>query len=237
LTALPHGIYGGTVQGVPDASFVLVARSSSWNVGTDSGWVFVGPDLAGQARLVRRAWLSTFGGCDSNDPRTYNTYMLGERAYAHVVLDPAVPSLVGTIRLLDRANTTYILTGGPIAGSTFDAKARPQIGDFAGTWQLTEPDGASADLAITPDGNFSGLYRGCRFSGTATPDAELNLVSLPSRFDAVQPTGCSVYLPATFAGEGFALLLPGASGEKQLVVWLFWSDGWDGVELSGIGRR
>ncbi len=233
---LVPGIYGGTVQGLPDTSFVLVVRSAGDGSGASVGWVFVGPDLATQAKLIRVAWLSNDVQC-TGDGRTFNTHMLGGSEYVHLALDPAVPSLGGTVRLLDHADTTYPMTGGPIAGSSFDTMARPQVGDFAGTWVLTELNGAKVELSMAADGKFSGHHRGCRFSGTATADTELNMVSLPARFDSVQTAGCSVYHPDKLAVDGFALLIPAPGGGAQLIVRVVWGDGWDGVAMEAIGRR
>lgn len=239
MTALPPGIFGGTIDGDADSTFVLVTRDV-WDDGGVGGYLFYGLDMNGPPKVDGIVWFGPYFGCSANDLRARNgrNYAGGTQdpnqpaVYVHVTLDPAVPSLTGSIRTLDAPQQTRQLAGGALPGSTFDAKAMPDPQDIAGAWTLVDPLGTASAFTVSNDGKLEGSYRGCALDGTVQPSVDGNnlfVVRLRAR-----PCEALLYLE-NFVG--FALAIPLAKGGVQLLLWAEANDGVDGSYVLATGRH
>jgi len=187
------------------------------------GYLFYGLDTSGPPKV---AGVVSFGSgytCGSVDPtgaRNGRMYSRGESdpnwplVYVHVALDPAVPSLSGSLRRLDEPQQTRQLTGGLIPGSTFDVKVKPNLIDIVGGWTMVDPLGNPSAFAIANDGKLTGTYRGCTVDGAVQPSVDgSNLFAVQLR---AKPCMALYYLQDSV---GFAVAIPLAAGGTQLLLW------------------
>lgn len=239
MTTLPPGIFGGTIEGQADGAFVLVTRDL-WGTGSVDGRLFYGLDMIGPPKVTGVVAFAPYFGCSSVDRRAGNgrDFALASNdpnqqgVYVFVALDPAVPSLTGSIRTLDGTQPTRRLTGGSIPGSTFDVKARSILADVVGGWAFVEPLGTPNSLAVSNDGKLQGTYRGCSVDGSVQPSVDgSNLFDVQLN---AKPCEALAWLQDF---KGFALAIPLATGSTRLLLWAEANNGIDWRYVLAIGQR
>jgi hypothetical protein len=223
-------VVGGTIAGRSDPSFVLVVLG-------EERLLFYGQDLPTIPRLSGFVFAANPGGsCSSNDPVTYNgrdrnvALNSTSKVYLYAPVRTTPPALTGSIRY---PNATYALTGGSIAGSSYDTTATPTVADAAGSWAMTGLDGTKSTLTVDNAGAMTGSDRGCAFTGTASVRSGETANVLRVRLSVPPCDAQRIELPY----EGFALVVPLAAGGARLLLWAQGSNGLDAVEVAAIGSR
>jgi hypothetical protein len=238
MTTLPSGIFGGTIEGQTDGAFVLVTRDL-WGTGTVEGRLFYGLDVIGPPKVTGVVAFGPNVGCSAVDTRARNGREYARAAndwsqpnvFVFVALDPAVPSLTGSIRTLDGTQPTRRLTGGSIPGSTFDVKATPSLVNVVGGWTFVDPLGNPNALAVSNDGKLQGTYRGCSVGGTVQPSVDgTNLFEVQLK---AKPCEALVWLQDF---KGFALAMPLATGGMRLLLWAEANNGIDWSYVLAVGQ-
>jgi hypothetical protein len=227
-------VFGGTIVGRSDPSFILVTR------GDGTSYLFYGPDLA-SASLVT-GYIFMHGGSASypGDHRLYNAsdpaQGFGYGASLDLRIDPSAPAVAGTLHYRDQA-ATYELTGGPVPGSSYRNDRPANIGDAVGTWNLSDLQANSASLTVSQDSGISGTYQGCTLTGTLRPTAHgVNQMDLQATL-ADCPTTKTGTLSLPYIG--FAVAFPVTAGGTQLLIFAmaFDENTWDSDRIIAIGRR
>lgn len=231
--ALPPGVFGGTIEGRKDPSFIL------WSPANDElhgqALLIYGPDLASTSRISSAMMLSQKGGigwCSGDGKPAYNAGEVDETrdAYANLAIDPATSALSGTLRYLD-SGVSYRVSGAGLPGSTYDMKAAPQFANVAGDWLLNFGGGAMT-LSVDAGGAVRGSAGACAFTGKLTTGGEgMNLFAMELNF-----TAASDCIDRPFFR--WALAMPLVGGGTQLLLWSDLQSGpFGGYLWLAIGRR
>ena len=220
--SLPTGIFGGTIEGRADPSFILWSPANDELYG--AALLIYGPDLASTSRISGYMIVGTAGaGCESDRllVNTYDYYPGGEsnprRAYTTLAIDPATSSLSGTLRYLDGSGASYRLSGKGLPGSTYDPNYVPGLADITGDWLLSDIHAGAVPLSVAADGTVQGSFDGCAFRGTVTTRGQgMNLFGLELSFaPAAACTQWVQYNPY----PGWVLAVPLTGGGEQLLLW------------------
>jgi len=227
---LPAGVFGGTLEGEADGTFVLVTRDL-WGAGRADGRLFYGVGIDGPARVGGVVMFSYGYGCNSADVRAANATKLPRGtpfghydAYLYATLDPATPTVAGSLRSLDGKTPPRAFSGGPVPGSTYKPRAVPLIYDVAGHWTIYDAAGGPGHLLVGSDGTLEGSYQGCAIRGAVQPAADGS-----NLFDVhLTVRAC---FDAHLRGEeyvGYLVVLPSAGGGAKV---LFYAEGTDWMTL------
>lgn len=246
MTSLPKGVFGGTIEGHPDGSFILVSTVRPYYPGVFA-LMLRGPDLVSPSPGVKSITRFSAGDlCSDVDKRVSNGSAgpFGatdyDALYVNATLDPGAPKVSGTLRYLGGTQATYRLSGGPITGTNYEPTASPALADIAGDWSLINADGHAVQLSVASDGKISGSVQGCTLTGTLQADADgLNLYSARLRPAAACPAYATRIIDFSEAAiSGFALAMPLSGGGTQLLLWAEADTGWGPMDfVLAIGRR
>jgi len=214
------GSYGATVSGTTPQQ-LIVATSPNW------GFLAVYGDGAEndfQARGLFYSW------------DVYSSYPLRHRgpdaageATIDVVLDPAAPTLSGTLLV---AGEQKSIAGGTLAavGYRFDQPA--SLTAVAGRWEMTTSQGRRLSIDITQEGTITGTSGECslydsRLAPTKTGNGVFAVNLLWQGNANCREAGAWL--------AGFAVVYSPMAGGTQLVIGAW--DGWDGIYLAASGKR
>lgn len=219
-------IGGGTITGIESPSFILMAPGDGTKLR-----LFYGPDLAANSRITGYASIGAGSWCSGR--RSWTTFNGIDEARGPVYLQTAIASnglsFTGSLRY---ESGTYTLAGGAVPGSTYDAKATPELSAVVGTWSLTDERGTGYQMTVATDGLVSATYKGCTLNGTLSIGATRTLNYFDLSLQRKCPTNAYADMPFT----GVGLLMPMADGTRQFLVW-FENDNWDYEQIVGIARR
>lgn len=245
MASLPKGVFGGTLEGHPDGKFILVATARPQYSGVFA-FMFRGPDLLSASPGVNSITQFTAQGvCSDLDRRMYNgsdgpfNADIYDAVYVNATLDPSAHKVSGTLRYLEGAQATYRLSGGPIPGTNYEPAASPVLTDIAGDWSMVNANGQALQLSVASDGKVAASLEGCPITGSAQADGDgLNLFSVRLKL-ATPPCLAFPYTDqASMSISGFALVLPLAGANTQLLLWAEADNGWGPVNfILASGRR
>ena len=193
-TLAAQGVYEGTTSSGTDFSLLLLDNGTYYTLGgtrTSSGFLV--------SDLVEGTGTQSGASFTSSDLRDflYTGQTLAGTLSATV---NAGTSVSGT---LTEGATSVTFSGAPPASSTYDYNTPANISTIAGNWNVTTLQGASATLAISTSGTFTGSSAGCSFSGTISPRSSGKNV-----FDVAVVFGPSPCALPNGSGNGIALSYP-----------------------------
>jgi len=229
------GIFGGTLTDDQRYDLLYVVMRDGTKVG------YLGTDWSNSFKFVDR-WGSTdsaysWTSLDGTQSGTFNGGYRGEPAYTSAAYDMAVPRLSGLITVGQFTKRTVAFSGGPIPGSNYRFDTPASIAAVEGRWNLADEAGNAVAINIAADGGLTGTYRGCSFTGSATP-SEGGKNALTLSFDFDQPVAnCQPELENTNNYVGFAVAIPMTGGGTRLVVLFESFSGWDWMLFTAVGQR
>ena len=193
-TLAAQGVYEGTTSSGTDFSLLLLDDGTYYTLGgtrTSSGFLV--------SDLVEGTGTQSGASFTSSDLRDflYTGQTLAGTLSATV---NAGTSVSGT---LTEGATSVTFSGVPPASSTYDYNTPANISSVAGSWNVTTLQGASATLAVSSNGTFTGTSAGCNFSGTISPRSSGKNV-----FDVAVQFGPSPCALPNGSGTGIALSYP-----------------------------
>ena len=148
-----------------------------------------------------------------------------------VVLDPAAPTLSGTLLA---AGEQKSITGGTLAavGYRFDQPA--SVTAVAGHWEMTTSQGRRLSIDITQEGTITGTSGECSLydSRLAPTKTGYGVFAVTLRF---RNGNAYCNEPHGPWAHGFAVVYSPMAGGTQLVIGAW--DGWDGAYLAASGKR
>lgn len=207
-SALPEGVYGGSITGSPSPSFELLVLENGdlWSLyGTRSLSSF---SVAGFVQGSTTSGGSSFSSVNARD-----------YGFAPVAAGTASGTFNAAARTISGSVTaggqTVSFSGGPIPGSLYNYDAPASVAAVAGNWTLgTTLTGDTVFLNIQSNGSFSATsVSGCTFTGSVAPRASgKNVLNVSLTFG---PSPCA--LPSQTA-TGIALSYPLSTGSTQLGV-------------------
>jgi len=207
-SALPEGVYGGTLTGSTSTAFQLLALENGdlWTIyGTQSPSVF---SVAGFIQ-----------GSSSSGGTSFSSTNARDYGFAPAVGGTITGTFNATARTIAGSATaggqTVSFSGGPIAGSLYNYDTPASVAVVSGNWTLgTTLNGDTVFLTVQPSGSFSATSNsGCSFTGNITPRASgKNVLNVSASFG---PLPCA--LPGQTA-TGIALSYPLLNGSTQLLV-------------------
>jgi hypothetical protein len=216
------GAFGGTL-GSQDIVVVTNSQGDWWGVyGSDASTDFKVAGLLTNWSAGSSSTRVRGAGNDWGRGTSYDVQI-------DVSLDPAVPTLSGTVTF---ATDTRVLAGGALPDPAYRIAEPATMATVRGRWDLTTSQGHSLSLNVADDGSVNGTLGPCTaYDSAIRPSVSGNNVyALVLRFEG-GTSGCGV----SDVVFGFAVAYRSVNGGQQLVIGAW--NGWEAVFLAAAGKR
>jgi hypothetical protein len=198
-----EGVYGGTLS-TSEAFDMLVLENGEF-------WYLYGGNSAGQlfvSGLVHGQGASNNGTFTSSNATDFN---YEARA---ATINATYNTTTKTISGIENSFASVDFSGGPIANSTYDYSAPASLSTITGAWGLGDRYEEMFNVTIAADGQLTGTFSTCTFTGHVTPrPSGRNVYDVTINYPA---TGCSVTLSGLTV-TGIALAIP-INGQMELLM-------------------